>query len=137
MDAIQKAEWEKATSLLTTDFRFSGPVPQPINADAWIGMSKALKNAFSNLEYNFHALSEEGYVVKISAQLKGTHSADLDLTAMQMGVIPATHKTFAAALEYGVVTVRGDKVVSWANEPTPGAGLLAILEQLDIKVPTV
>lgn len=137
MDAIQKAEWEKAQSLLTTDFQFSGPVPQPISADAWLGMSKDLKKAFPNLEYNFRALSEENDTVKISAQLSGTHSADLDLTAMQWGVIPATHKSFAATLEHGKVTLRGDKVVRWTNEPTPGAGLIAILEQLGVTVPTI
>jgi len=137
LDAIQNAEWEKAKSLLTTDFQFSGPVPQPISADAWIGMSQNLKKAFPNLEYNFRAFSQDGDTVKISAQLKGTHSADLDLTAMQWGVIPATHKQFAAALEHGEITVKGDKVFRWANEITPGAGLVAILEQLDVKVPTI
>jgi predicted ester cyclase len=137
MDAIQNAEWDKAKSFLTADFEFSGPVPQPISADAWIGMSKSLKTAFPNLEYNFRTLSEESDTVKISAQLNGTHSADLDLTAMQWGVIPATQKPFAAALEHGEVTVKGDQVARWANEPTPGAGLIAILELLDIKVPTV
>jgi predicted ester cyclase len=137
MDAIQKAEWEKAKSLLTVDFQFSGPVPEPINGEAWLGMSISLKRAFPDLEYNFHVLSEEGDIVKISAQVKGTHNADLDLTAMQMGVIPATHKSFAAELEHGKATVKGDKVAAWANEPTPGAGLIAILEQLGVKVPTM
>jgi len=137
MDAIQKAEWEKAKSLLTVDFQFSGPVPEPINGEAWLGMSISLKKAFPDLEYNFHALSEEGDIVKISAQLKGTHHADLDLTAMQMGVISATHKSFAAELEHGKATVKGDKVAAWANEPTRGAGLIAILEQLGVKVPSM
>jgi len=137
MDAIQKAEWEKAKSLLTADFQFSGPVPQPIDGEAWLEMSKTLKRAFPNLDYHFRVESAEGDIVKISAELKGTHSADLDLTAMQMGVIPATNRPFAAAREHGKATVKGDKVTAWANEPTPGAGLIAILEQLGVKVPSM
>lgn len=137
IDAIQEAEWEKAKSLLTDDFQFSGPVPEPINAEAWLGMSMGLKKAFPNLDYQFHVEGADGDIANISAELKGTHSADLDLTSMQMGVIPATHKSFATAHEHGKITVKGDKVAAWANEPTPGAGLIAILDQLGVKVPSM
>jgi hypothetical protein len=49
---------------------------------------------------------------------------------MDMGVIPATHKAFSAKLEKTKVTVKEDKITSWAVEPTEGAGLMAILAQL-------
>jgi hypothetical protein len=56
---------------------------------------------------------------------------------MKMGVIPATNKAFSAKLENTKITVKENKVTSWAVEPTEGAGLKAILGQLGIKLPTV
>ena len=137
MDSIQKADFEKAKSLLSADFKFSGPVPEPINGEAWLGMSKSLKKAFPDLEYNFKVEGMTGDTANVSAKLQGTHRGEFDLTNMHMGVIPATNKSFAAAQEHGKITVKGDKVISWANNPTEGAGLMAILGQLGVKVPTM
>lgn len=137
MDSIQKGDFEKAKSFLSSDFKFSGSVPEPINAEAWMGMSKSLKKAFPNLDYRFQVKSMNGDVATISAELKGTQSGDFDLTGMNMGVIPATNKSFAAANELGKVTVKGDKVTSWANQANEGAGLMAILGQLGVKPPSM
>jgi hypothetical protein len=71
--------------------------------------------------------------VRTTTQLSGTHSGSFDLTNMNMGVVPATNKTFSAKLERTRVTVKGDKVTSWAVERTDGAGLKAILGQLGIE----
>ena len=135
MDAIQKGDFENAKSLLSADFQFSGPVPEPINADEWMGMTMSLRKAFPNLNYHFHVESMDGNVANISSELKGTHSGDFDLTAMNMGVIPATNKSFAAAHEHGKVTVKDNKVTSVAYEKTEGAGLMAILGQLGVEMP--
>ena len=137
MDAIQMGNFEKAKSYLSNDFKFSGPVPEPISGAEWIGLSAKLKAAFPDLNYQFKILSIDGDTANITAQLKGTHKGDLDLTAMHMGVIPATGKSFNAALEHGKVRVRDGKIISLANEPTEGAGLMAILDQLGVKVPHV
>jgi len=135
MNAIQGADFERAKSLLTDDFMFSGPIPEPVNGPAWLGVSKSLKAAFPDLDYHFKIEGVDGNVVNITAQLKGTHKGSLDLTAMGMSIIPPTNKSFVAAQEHGKVTVQGDKVKSLANEPTEGAGLMAILGQLGVKTP--
>ena len=137
MDAVQKGDFVKAQSTLANDFQFSGPVPQPISGPTWMGMSASLKAAFPDLNYQFKVESVNGNTVKFSAELKGTHSGDLDLTAMNMGVIPATKKSFAAAHEHGQSTVQDGKVKTWAMEPTENAGLMAILGQLGVKVPAM
>ncbi len=79
----------------------------------------------------------DGDVVKISAELKGTHSGVLDLSPLGLGMTPATNKSFATPLEHGKVTVKGDKVTSWFVEPIEGGGLMGILGQLGIAVPTM
>jgi hypothetical protein len=137
MDSIQTGEFEKAKSLFADDFKFSGPVPEPISGDAWIGMSVSLKNAFPDLDYQFKVESVDGDTANISAELKGTHTGDFDLTAMGMGVIPATGKSFHAAHENGKATLRDGKVSAWEMEGTEGAGLMAILGQLGVKPPNM
>jgi ketosteroid isomerase-like protein len=137
MDAIQMGDFEKAKSLFADDFKFSGPVPEPISGEAWLGMSASLKAAFPDLNYRFNIESVDGDTAHISAELSGTHKGDLDLTAMNMGVIPATGKSFKAAHEHGAAMLRDGKITSWEMEPTEGAGLMAILGQLGVKIPAM
>jgi hypothetical protein len=96
-----------------------------------------MRAAFPDLDYQFKVESVEGDTAHISAELKGTHKGDLDLTAMDMGVIPATGKSFHAAHENGKATLRDGKVSAWEMEGTEGAGLMAILGQLGVKVPNM
>jgi predicted ester cyclase len=133
MDSIQKGDFVSAKSMLADNFEFSGPVPQPINAEAWLGMSASLKAAFPDLNYHFKVMGADGDVVRSSSQLSGTHSGSFDLTNMNMGLIPATHKAFSAKLEKTKVTIKANKITAWVVEPTEGAGLMAILGQLGIK----
>src|SRR5512141_3026410 len=137
MDSIQKGDFKNAKTLLADDFQFSGPVPQPMNREAWLAMSASLKNAFPDLDYHFKVIGADDDIVKTTSQLSGTHTGSFDLTNMKMGVIPATKKAFSANLEKTKVTVRENKITSWAVEPTEGAGLKAILGQLGVKLPTV
>ena len=134
MYAIQIGDYEKAKSYLAPDFKFSGSVPKPLKAEAWVVMNMNLKKAFPNLEYHFRVESvQSGGVVKISSELKGTHKGDLDLTSMKMGMIPATLKSFAAGREHGKLIIHENKVASWIVEPNKGAGILVILSQLGVK----
>ena len=133
MDVVQKGDFEKAKSLLTDDFQFSGPIPQPINREAWLGMSASLKTAFPDLNYHFKVIGTEGDVVKATMQLSGTHSGPYDLTTMDMGVIPATNKNFSVKPEKAKVTVKDNKITAWFVEPTEGADLESILDQLGVK----
>jgi hypothetical protein len=137
MDSIQKGDFVHAKTMLADDFQFSGPVPTPINSDSWLGMSASLKTAFPNLDYHFNVIGAQGDVVKTTSQLSGTHTDSFDLTAINMGVIPATDKDFSVKVEKTKVTVKDNKVTSWAVERTDGAGLSAILDQLGVKLPTV
>ena len=139
-DSVQRGDFQKARFLVSNDCRFSGSVPESIKREVWMGINKNLKKACPNLDYHFHVDRVDGLdgcVVKISAELKGTHSGVLDLSPVGLGVTPATHRTFAAPREHGRVTIKGDKVVSWVVDRIEGGGLTGILAQLGIAVPTM
>jgi predicted ester cyclase len=133
LDSVQKGDFEKAKSMLADDFQFSGPIPEPVNKEAWLTMSASLRTAFPDLDYHFNVIGADDDVVRTTSQLSGTHRGSFDLTNMNMGVIPATHQAFSAQLEKTKITVKENKITSWAVEPTEGAGLKAILGQLGVK----
>jgi predicted ester cyclase len=137
LDAVQLGHFQEAQSYLSDDFQFSGPVPVPLSGPAWLGMSANLVTAFPDLDYQFKIEGADADIVTISAELKGTHTGNLDLTTMGMGVIPPTHKAFATAHEHGKLTVQNGRVTEWAVQPTEGAGLMSILGQLGIKLPAL
>jgi predicted ester cyclase len=137
MDSIQKGDLEAAESMLADDFQFSGSIPEPINKEAWLRMTSSLKTAFPDLDYHFRVIGTQGEVVRTTSQLSGTHSGSFDLTSMDRGVIPATNKTFVATLEKAKITVKENKITAWAVDPTQGAGLMAILKQLEVEMPAM
>jgi len=137
LDSVQRGDFEKAKSLLSNDFQFSGPVPETINGETWLGLHRNLKKAFPNLDYRFHVDGVEGDVINISAELKGTHSGVLDLSPLGLGVTPATNKSFAMPREHGRVIMKESKVTAWVVDRIEGGGLMGILAQLGIAVPTM
>ena len=137
LDSVQRGDFEKAKSLLSNDYQFSGTVPETINGETWLGLHRNLKKAFPNLDYRFHVDGVEGDVINISAELKGTHSGVLDLGAVGLGVTPATNKSFAMPREHGKVMIKDSKVTAWVVNRIEGGGLMGILGQLGIAVPTM
>jgi hypothetical protein len=136
MKSIQDGDLTRARSFLSNDFLFSWQVSEPIDAGAWLEMNTNLRRAFPNLEYHFRVESvQSGGVVKISSELKAIHRGDLDLTGMNLGVIPASNRFFATTREHGRMIVKDDKVISWVVRPAKGAGLRAILIQLGVQLP--
>ena len=133
MDSIQKGDFESAKTMLADDFQFSGSIPDPINKETWLGMSVNLKAAFRDINYHFKVIGTQGDIVRSTTQLSGTHSGSFNLTNINMGIIPATNKTFSSKPEKTKVTVKENKITSWVVEPSDGAGLKAILGQLGVK----
>ena len=135
LDSVQKGDFESARSMLADDFQFSGSLPEPIDRDAWLEMSSSLKSAFPDLDYHFKVIGTEGNVVRAISQLSGTHTGFFDLTTMNMGMLPPTAKVFSARPEKTKITVKENKISSWAVDPADGAGLKAILGQLAVEAP--
>ena len=135
LDGLQRGDLEQVSSMLAERFRFRGRVAGAMDAKAWLGMCASLKAAFPNLDYRFEIVEQHEGVIVLSARLSGTHTGDLDLTdIMDIGVIPATYKSFRAEPQTAEITVDQGRVSAWVEEPAEGAGLLAILQLLDVYI---
>lgn len=136
-DAENTLDMDALASILADNFQLSGPVPEPVGAEEFLGLIRVMAAAFSELNFNTTITSVEGNAAKTTNQVTGTHSADLDLSMMGMGVIPATGKSFSLPIENGEVIVEGDKIASIYVTPDPNAGLMGILAQLGIEPPAM
>lgn len=137
MDSIQRGDFDRAKSLLSDNFRFKGLVPRAISARTWLRIGASLRLAFTGLNYNFKVNGADGNVVTSTSQMSGNNRGAFDLTGLRMGVISATNKNFSTAVENSKITVKNEKVSSWIVEPKEGAGLMAILGQLGVKLPAI
>ena len=71
VDSVQQGDFEAVKSMLADDFRFSGPVPEPLNKESWLGMSSSLKTAFPDSEADkaismFNAYTLHGNEIKVN-----------------------------------------------------------------------
>jgi predicted ester cyclase len=100
-----------------------------MNKEAYLGMVQLLYGALNDLTWVLADLREEDDGVVMSGHFEGTHTGDLDLSAMGMGVIPASGKKIVWDDATAKWTVQGDKIVRL--EPHGGAsGLEGFLAPL-------
>jgi predicted ester cyclase len=78
---------------------------------AYAGMNQLIFSAFKDYKAVYSDLREEGDGVILSYHFEGTHTGDLDLSAMGLGVIPASGKKIIWPEASSVFMVEGDKIV--------------------------
>ncbi|HZS76207.1 MAG TPA: nuclear transport factor 2 family protein [Ktedonobacteraceae bacterium] len=136
LSAIEREEWAEAASYLTSDFTFSGAVPQPISGQEWLGIHKAFAAAYSNFSFNYQPGDEEGQQVHCSVQLTGKHTRDLRLPIPGIPAIPPTGKQVSLPRESLMYTFRDGKVADLHVTSVEGGGLPGMLQQLGVALPT-
>lgn len=83
-----------------------------MDKDAWNGMYHMLLAAFDSYDYVLSNLREvDGYVI-MTGHFEGKHTGDLDLSAMGMGVFPASGKKIVWPEESAKLMVEGGKITS-------------------------
>lgn len=134
-ELIEAKDIAGAKTLLSDDMTFSGPVPEPVSGDMWMGLHAKLNAGFPDWSFNLSGVHQHGDVVHCTAQITGTHTGDLDLSPMGLPVVPATGKAIQLPAEELSVTVDGGKITSVAGDPVPGGGVMGILGQLGVEIP--
>jgi predicted ester cyclase len=134
LDAFNSGDLETAASYYADDFQFSGPVPEPIGPQQYLGISRIMHAAFPDLDYDGRVVGSDGDVVYAEFTLSGTHTGDFDLSPMGMSVIPATGIHFSNPTEPVDITIRDGQIVSIVGEPSPDSGLPGILSQLGVQM---
>jgi predicted ester cyclase len=126
--AWRAGDWDAVAASLTDDFVFSGPVPQPLNKAAFIGLSQAILAAFPDWDFHLHDFREEGDAVYATDAITGTHTGTL---AVIPGVPPvaATGKSIKLTESQQIFTFRGN-LVSQLEVQAPGGGVAEVYAQV-------
>jgi ketosteroid isomerase-like protein len=98
-----------------------------------VGTTEKLMNAFKDFKGVLHDISEEGDSVIMTFHWEGTHTGDFDLSAMGMGVIPASGKRVETPESKSRFMVEGDQIVS--SQPISG-GFESLLAGIGVKPPS-
>jgi SnoaL-like protein len=128
--AIEAGQFTRARSLLHDDFAFSGPVPQPIGPDAWLGVHRALYAAMPDLRFNASGFQATESGVHFGVSLTMTHTGTLDLAPLGVRAYAATGKSVTLPPESATVIVRAGKLASWTNVTPVEGGLVGIARQI-------
>jgi predicted ester cyclase len=89
------------------------------NKEMLIAGMQMLNHAFTDYGFVLKGVREEGDFVIMSGHFEGTHTGDLDLSAMGIGVIPASGKKIVWPEASAKTTLEGDKIIRM--EPYSGA----------------
>ena len=100
---------------------------------AYIGMTQLMMKAFPDFKGVVHDLSEDDGDVIMTFHWEGTHTGDFDLSAMGLGVIPASGKKAATPESKTRFMVEGGKIVG--NQPISG-GFEWLLAELGVTPPS-
>ena len=106
-----------------------------LTKDGFLNLGRMMHAAFTGYGFVVTGLSEEGDYVIITGHNEGMHTADLDLSAMGLGILPASGKKIVWPEASAKLTIAGDKIKRLQPYAGP-AGLKAFLSALGIELPS-
>ena len=127
---------EAAIAYFSDDFQnYDKDGSVALTKEGILGMARMMSAAFTGYGFLLTSLQDEGDFIIMTGHFEGTHTADLDLLAMGLGIVPASGKKIVWSEASAKLTVEGDKIVRM--EPYSGAaGLQAFLAVLGVELPT-
>ncbi len=123
-------------SYLADDFKRTDEMGSPpIDRASWISMTEPMKSALPDLALAIEDIREEGDGVVVTSRLSGTFANDLDLSAIGLGVIPATGKAVDFPSGTDFVSFDGAKISELHGLDTgPDAGMAGFVKALGAKL---
>lgn len=117
---------------LSDDFQWSDESGNaPMDKASFSAMAQPLESAFPDLSVVIEDIREDGDDAVVASHYAGTFTNDLDLSAVGMGVIPATGKAIVFPTQRDRVSFDGDKISEIHNlETGPDAGMAGFLKAL-------
>jgi predicted ester cyclase len=121
-------------SLYTDDFQATNSVGEPpFDKNTWLGMEELLMGSFPDFDFVIDEIEEDSDGVWLTGHFAGTFTKDLDLTAMGVGVIPASGKKVTWPNSRNLISFEGDKISRWHTLDTgPDAGMSGFLRPLGV-----
>jgi hypothetical protein len=140
--AIEGGDFEMLDRLLAEDMLFCGPqvfgpMPQPMSKKQFVNLMKAIRSGIPNWRSHFHEVASNGPFVSMTIQVSGAHLCHLPGLLPGMPDHPPSGVSFHLPPERIEFTIIDGKITRIHLEPVPGGGIIGMLEQLGILVPSI
>jgi predicted ester cyclase len=121
---------------ITDDFQWTDSAGgQPMDKAGFLGMIPLLKAAMPDLTFVIEDIKEDGDDVLVTSHMAGTFTNALDLSAMGMGVVPATGAKLTFPTSTDRMSFSGGKISKIHGLNTgPDAGMAGMLKTLGVKM---
>jgi predicted DNA-binding protein YlxM (UPF0122 family) len=113
--ALDSGNMEQIDLYLADDYQLLDFTAQPMDKQAMLELLKHFKAALINYHHSLSNIRMEGNVVKLTVQLSGINTDNLDLRFMGIGVIPRSRKfiifpngTYEFTIRNGKITTERD-----------------------------
>lgn len=133
LKAWESHDEQTLASLVADDFQLTGPVPQPLGKQEFIGFMHALLTALPDFAFNISSYEENGDTVIAKSHITGTHTGILALPGLPP--IPPTGKKVNLPQEVQYYTIKADKLHALSTDARPDAGVPGLLAQLGVEIP--
>jgi hypothetical protein len=130
--AVNNWDTPNRGSYYTDDFQFTNELGDPPNdKNTVLMMGELMQSALPDISTVIEDYREEGDSVVLTSHWEGTFSNDFDLSAMGLGVIPATGKAIVFPTSTVRITFDGDKICALHDPATgPESGMAGFLKAL-------
>ena len=127
---------EASEKYLSADFKnFDEAGNVLMDRQTYIGMGTLLFDSFKDFKFIYSDISEVDDGVIVTGHFEGTHTGDLDLSAMGLGTVKASGKKVVWKDTKNKFAIEGDKFVSITGLGGD-AGFGWFLEPLGVKLPS-
>jgi predicted ester cyclase len=133
MKAWESNDVQTLSDLVADDFVLTGPVPQPVGKQEFIGLMRIIHAAMPDFAFNVSSFEGHGDTVIAKSRITATHTGVLALPGMPP--IPATGKKVALPEEVQTYTLKNGKLQSLITDARPDAGIPGMLAQLGVTIP--
>jgi hypothetical protein len=136
-NALDSTDIEQVDQYLSEHYQLVDFLPQPMDRDAMLSMLSSLKEALPNLKHSLSNIRVEENVVKLTVQLSGTSSANLDLRKMGIGIIPRSQKFIIFPNGNYEFTIKGEKITIERDVSpiSPNRRMSGMLKALGVNIP--
>lgn len=135
-DALDSADMEQVDQYLSESYQLVDFTLQPMDKAAMLDLVGLFKAALPNLKHSLSNIRLESHVVKLTVQLSGINSGNLDLRKMGIGVVPRSRKfvifpngNYEFTLDNGKITTERD-----VSPVSPNRRMSGMLKELGVNV---
>ncbi|HET8842854.1 MAG TPA: ester cyclase [Ktedonobacteraceae bacterium] len=119
--------------LVANDFQLSGPVPQPLGKQEFLGLMHIMHASMPDFAFNISSFEENGDTIIAKSHITGTHTGTLELPGLPP--FPATNIKVSLPEEIQIYTLRNGQISQLTTDGRPDAGIPGMLAQLGVALP--